>query len=69
MREVQGKRIEILPSKYPTRYKIDLHIDDDISVKENGDNYGFKVFILNEDKVNWVEELWKLIIKIKSYCT
>ena len=68
MNEVQKNRAEILPSKYPPRYKIDLHIDDDISVKENGDIYGFKVFLIKENMINWVEELWEIIIKLKSNC-
>ena len=66
VKEVQGNRNEILPSKYPIKYKIDLHIDDDISVKQNGDIYGFKVFLINNNMPNWVEELWEDIIKIKS---
>jgi hypothetical protein len=66
--EVQKNRVEILPSKYPPKYKIDLHIDDDISVKENGDIYGFKVILIKDSMDNWGEELWEIILKIKSNC-
>jgi hypothetical protein len=66
MKEIQGNRNEILPSKYPVKYKIDLHIDDDISVKQNGDQYGFKVFLINDNMTNWADEIWESIIKIKS---
>ena len=64
--EVQGKRNEILPSKYPPRFRIDLHVDDDISVKQNGDIYGFKVFLLKGNDDNWVTELWYNIMQIKK---
>jgi len=64
MKEVQGNRNEILPSKYPVKYKIDLHIDDDISVKQNGDIYGFKVFLINDNMTNWADEIWEYIIKL-----
>ncbi len=31
-REVQAGHTEAMPSKYPSKYRIDLHIDDDRSV-------------------------------------
>ena len=34
LKEVQGMKTEIMPSKYPSHYRIDLHIDDDKSVLE-----------------------------------
>ena len=69
MDEIQNNRKDILPSKYPPRYKIDLHIDDDISVKKNGEMYGFRVFLLSGNNKNWTKELWEEIMKIKSNCT
>ena len=41
MKEVQGNKTQPMPSKYPSKYRIDLHIDDDISVLQNGKMYGF----------------------------
>ena len=54
---VQGKRKEIMPSKFPSRFGIDLHIDDDISVKQNGMQYGFKVLIINKSDEIWYEKV------------
>ena len=56
-KEVQAGKTEAMPSKYPGKYRIDLHIDDDISVAKNGQTYGFKVFIVGEDDDLWVKKL------------
>ncbi len=48
-------KTEIQPSKFPSKFRIDLHVDDDPSVKANGDILGFKVIILKEDDRNWKE--------------
>ena len=66
MDEVQNNSEGISLSKYPSRYNIDLHIDDDISVKQNGEMYGFKVFLLSGNNKNWTKELWEEIMKIKG---
>ena len=62
--EVQGSKIEPLPSKYPSKYRINLHIDDDITVAQNGRVYGFKVFILKNNDVNWVSNVWNEIERL-----
>ena len=62
-REVQGDRREAMPSKYPAKYRIDLHIDDDPSVAQNGRIYGFKVFLVGGQDDAWTE---KIIEKIKA---
>ncbi len=54
-REVQGSKTEAMPSKYPSRYRIDLHVDDDSSVAQNGAVYGFNVFIIREQDAAWQE--------------
>ena len=56
-REVQRDKKEPMPSKYPSFYKIGLHIDDDISVFQNGRQYGFKVLIINESDELWQEKV------------
>lgn len=56
-REVQRDNGETLPSKYPGKYRIDLHIDDDISVKQNGDTYGFRVHIIGAEDDMWAEKI------------
>jgi hypothetical protein len=67
--EVQAGKNESMPSKYPSRYRIDLHIDDDTSVMENGKIYGFRVFLIDNDNKNWVDDILAEIKKInRSLC-
>lgn len=63
--EVQRNFNKILPSKMPSRYRIDLHVDDEIQIKQYGSIYGFKVFLLNKENKAWVDELWNLICELK----
>lgn len=65
-KEVQGDKREIMPSKYPSRYRIDLHIDDDISVAENGKIYGFKVYLIDDKNNEWVNDILNQVNKIKG---
>lgn len=65
-REVQRDKGEALPSKYPGKYRIDLHIDDDISVKQNGDTYGFRVHIIGAEDDMWAEKIINKIEKISK---
>lgn len=67
--EVQGGKREPMPSKYPSKYKIDLHIDDDISVKQNGDAYGFRVMIIGEDDPEWARKIMERVKKIGAEAT
>ena len=64
-REVQGNKAQIMPSKYPGKYRIDLHVDDDISVFQNGQTYGFKVYIIGPQDDEWVDKLKAEIDRIK----
>lgn len=52
-KEVQGNKLQAMPSKYPSKYRIDLHIDDDVSVYQNGIRYGFKVFLIKNEDIDW----------------
>jgi len=65
-KEVQGNRTQSLPSKYPSKYRIDLHVDDDISVVQNGKTYGFEVYWLNNNNADWHSKLWNEIEKINQ---
>lgn len=64
--EVQGSKKEIMPSKYPAKYHIDLHVDDEISVYQNGIAHGFRVYLLKEDDTEWVDNLKTEINRIKK---
>lgn len=65
--EVQGNKTEPMPSKCPSKYRIDLHIDDDISVEQNGKIYGFEVFIIGQQDNEWDKKIIQKIEKIKLY--
>lgn len=65
-KEVQGNKSEPMPSKYPAKYRIDLHIDDDVSVLMNGKTYGFKVFLIGEPDDDWVEKIMNEVTRIKN---
>ena len=65
-REVQADKREAMPSKYPSRYRIDLHIDDDISVAQNGRTFGFKVHVVGEQDDEWDKKIMQEIEKIRN---
>ena len=64
--EVQKNNTEILPSKYPSKYHIDLHVDDEISVYQNGISYGFRVYLLKENDTHWINNIRKEILRIQK---
>ena len=64
--EVQAGHAEPMPSKYPSRYRIDLHIDDDRSVLENGRYYGFRVFQVGPPDDTWADQIIKAVQKLKA---
>lgn len=64
-KEVQGNKLQIMPSKYPSKYHIDLHVDDEISVYQNGIMYGFKVYLLKENDTQWTNNIKNEIIRIR----
>ena len=64
-KEVQAGHTEGMPSKYPSKYRIDLHIDDDKSVSENGKIYGFHVFIVGKQDDAWADKIIKEIERIR----
>ena len=64
--EVQVGHLEGMPSKYPSKYRIDLHIDDDISVMQNGKIYGFNVFLISGQDNEWVDNIKKKLSELKK---
>ncbi|MCR5123147.1 MAG: HAD family hydrolase [Ruminococcus sp.] len=65
-KEVQAGHAEGMPSKYPSKYRIDLHIDDDISVYQNGKIYGFNVFLVGGQDDEWSQKIIHEIERIKA---
>lgn len=66
--EVQANKTEIMPSKYPSKYQINLHIDDDPTVAQNGKDYGFDVFLIRSQDDEWTEKIKKQIERVKKKC-
>lgn len=64
--EIQDGKSEIMPSKYPSKYRISLHIDDDTSVARNGRIYGFRVLIISPDDEKWHEKIYNNILEIRQ---
>ncbi|RXE58356.1 HAD family hydrolase [Acetivibrio mesophilus] len=65
---VQGNRKEIMPSKVPSKFGVDLHIDDDISVKHNGTQFGFRVLIISKDDNEWRQKVLNEAKRVKKIC-
>ncbi len=63
---VQGTRKEVMPSKVPSKFGINLHIDDDISVKQNGTQFGFNVLIISRDDNDWCLKVLNEAKRIKK---
>ena len=57
LREVQGDRRETLPQKLPNRYRISLHVDDEMVIASWGRQYGFHTFLLNAQDDDWKEKI------------
>lgn len=54
-----------MPSKVPSKFGIDLHIDDDTSVKQNGVQFGFNVLILSKTDTEWTVKVLEEAKRIK----
>lgn len=65
-REVQRDKADAMPSKYPSRYRIALHVDDDVSVAQNGEIYGFHVCLIRQNEENWDTKVWREMIQIRQ---
>lgn len=45
------------PSKYPTIFGIDIHVDDSKGVEMEGEKYNFKTIIIDENQLNWTKKI------------
>ena len=54
------------PSKYPAAYRIDLHVDDEKSVYENGIANGFRVYRISNDDADWADNIRKELERIRK---
>ena len=65
-KEVQAGRAEGMPSKYPSRYRIGLHVDDDVSVWQNGKVYGFRVLLVGPQDDGWEDKILDEVARIEG---
>lgn len=66
MKEVQGTRGYAVPNKLPSKYRIALHIDDEIGIYESGKLHGFKVMRVYEPDDRWAEKILARALEIKK---
>ena len=57
LKEVQGKRKDMLPQKVPSRYRISLHIDDESIICTQGRQFGFDAYQLDAPDDEWKEKI------------
>lgn len=65
MNEIQSKKPYPVPNKLPCHYRIALHIDDEIGIKESGRVHGFKVMLVDEPDDQWAEKILERVMEIK----
>ena len=57
--ELKGNKARC--SKFPPAFGIDIHVDDSIGVKMEGEKFNFKTIIIEENGVNWTETILKIV--------
>jgi hypothetical protein len=64
--KLAGRRFERMPSKYPSAFGIDLHVDDSEGVKMEGDEHGFRVVIVRPDDQHWADVVLEAVDREKD---
>jgi hypothetical protein len=54
------------PSKNPGAFGIDLHVDDSIGVRMEGEQHGFKVAVVAPDNESWTEVVLSAAAEVES---
>lgn len=57
LKEVQRNNKTILPQKMPNRYRISLHIDDEMVICTSARQYGFNAYHLDAQDDDWEEKI------------
>jgi hypothetical protein len=60
------KNSKVQPSKNPKLFDIDLHIDDALGVKMEGDRYGFRVLVIEPTDLAWVDKVIETVNAFKD---
>lgn len=57
LKEVQGKRKQILPQKMPSHYHIKLHVDDESVICSYGKQNGYAAYQLDAPDDEWTDKI------------
>ena len=66
-KEVQGNKKRPMPTKMPGFYHISLHVDDEISVVQNGQANGFRVIRVYEPDPRWADKILAEVERIEKF--
>lgn len=66
LKEVQRTSKTVLPQKLPNRYRISLHIDDEMVICSMGEQYGFRTYHLDAQDDDWKEKIIAQAERIKK---
>ena len=67
LKEVQRNQTTILPQKMPNRYRISLHVDDEMVICSLGSQYGFRTYHLDAQDDDWKEKIIARAEEIRSH--
>ncbi|MBZ9780048.1 hypothetical protein K9857_00585 [Pseudomonas sp. REP124] len=54
------------PSKLPTAFDIDLHVDDSEGVKAEGHDHGFRVVVVRPDDARWAQRVLDSVAEVQA---
>lgn len=66
LKEVQRNNKTILPQKMPNRYRISLHVDDEMVICSSGRQYGFHTYHLDAQDDDWKDKIIARANEIKN---
>ncbi len=66
LKEVQGKRKQIMPQKVPNYYKIKLHVDDENVICSYGKQFGYAAYHLDAPDDEWTDKIISKAEEVKK---
>ncbi len=54
------------PSKLPSAFDIDLHVDDSEGVKTEGQHHGFRVAVVRPDDAQWTHRVLEAVAQVQT---
>ena len=60
-RALAERRFSRTPSKYPPAFGIDLHVDNSAGVREEGDQHGFRVLVVDPLDHQWTQRVLEAV--------